>query len=805
MENEIREDASRARGMTEETLRAVLDATPDGILVVNREGRVEHYNARFLDMWSIPHDLADRRDDPALLRFVLDQLADPDAFLAKVNELYESEAPSTDMIHFKDGRLFDRRSAALIQDGRNAGRIWYFRDITDRKRVEEEILAAQRAAEAASRAKGEFLANMSHEIRTPMNGILGMTELALETNLSPEQREFLTTVKESADSLLSILDDILDLSKIEAGKLILETTEFSPRDCVEGAVRLLAPRADRKGVELACHVPPDFPDRLVGDPGRLRQILVNLIGNAIKFTEEGEILVRAEVKERSQESVLLRFTVRDTGIGIPDDKRRTVFQPFEQADGSSTRKHGGTGLGLAIVRDLVRLMGGRISLVSNIGWGSIFQFTIRASLRSDAVQMPPPEGIDRLRGKPALVVDDNATSARIVSEMLAYWGLHPSSAPDGRLALSRMEEARRGGAPFPLVLLDSRMPGLDGFEIAERILEDRSLAGAFILLLSPAGKNLDLERCRALGDPAAVTKPVRLSELSEAIARLSRPALPSRAAAPAREPAGASAQASPLRILLTEDNPVNQKVARRILEKEGHVVATCENGREALDALADGRFDLVLMDIQMPVMDGYEATRAIREREKKSGGHLPILALTACALKGDRERCLEAGMDGYVTKPIRPQRLLDAIHDLLHGSTKSDDEKKDADLVPAPPESFDLSEALDFLEGDVDLLKQMAEIFLEEAPRLLSGVESALARQDRKSLERAAHAIKGTVGSFAAKRAYEAARRVEDAAREGRDDEARAAADGLREEMARLLPCLQNLPGPGGADGAPIA
>ncbi|RPJ45241.1 MAG: PAS domain-containing protein, partial [Candidatus Latescibacterota bacterium] len=384
---------ARAYGQSEGIIRATFDATPDGILVVDREGRVTHYNTRFLEMWSIPRELAERGIDSELLRFVTDQLADPDFFVAQVRDLYGSSAVSSDTILFKTGSIFERYSAPLLVGGRNAGRVWCFRDVTDQKRAEEVMLAARRAAEAASRAKGEFLANMSHEIRTPMNGILGMTELALETPLTPEQREFLTTVKESADSLLDILNDILDFSKIEAGKLILDTVPFSLRDCVEGAVRLLAIRAERKGVELSCHIPPDVPEAVIGDPGRLRQVFVNLIGNAVKFTEEGEILVRAEVKERSQESTLFRFTVRDTGIGIPDEKRRTVFQPFEQADGSSTRRHGGTGLGLAIVRDLVRLMGGKISLVSNIGWGSIFQFTVRLGLQPDGRPLAKPDGI----------------------------------------------------------------------------------------------------------------------------------------------------------------------------------------------------------------------------------------------------------------------------------------------------------------------------------------------------------------------------------------------------------------------------
>jgi signal transduction histidine kinase/DNA-binding response OmpR family regulator/HPt (histidine-containing phosphotransfer) domain-containing protein len=785
---------ARAHGRSEGVLRAIFDATPDGVLAVDNEGRVTHYNPRFLEMWSIPREIAERRKDSELLQYVVSQLADPDAFLAKVQDLYRSDAVSNDIILFKDGKLFERYSAPLLLNGRAAGRAWCFRDVTDQKRAEEAMLSARQAAEAASRAKGEFLANMSHEIRTPMNGILGMTELALETNLSPEQREFLSTVKESADSLLGILNDILDFSKIEAGKLILDTAPFGLRECVEGAIRLLAVRADRKGLELSCHIPPDVPDAMVGDPGRLRQIFVNLIGNAIKFTEEGEILVRAEVRERSQESVLIRFTVRDTGIGIPDEKRRTVFQPFEQADGSSTRRHGGTGLGLAIVRDLVRLMGGRISLVSNIGWGSIFQFTVRVGVQPNAVPIGNPDGIGAFAGKPILIVDDNATSARILTEILAYWGLQPIVERDGAAAIGRMIEAQNAGAPIPLVVLDAHMPDQDGFETAARIREDGTLPERILMLISTGNRNQDAERCRALGIPWFITKPIRISELLDAFSRMLSPRTARGVAEPSAAPP-VHARLRPLRILLTEDNLVNQKVAKRVLEKEGHVVTVCQNGREAVEAVRADHFDLILMDIQMPVMDGYEATAAIREWEGATGRRLPIIALTARALKGDRERCLGGGMDAYVTKPLRPQTLLDAIGEFFP-SEETLGRKSDGE-TPAPArygESFDPAAALDLVDGDETLLREMVAVFLDEAPRLLSGVENALAKQDLHSLERAAHALKGTVGSFAARRAYEAAKRVEEAAREGREVDAREAAVVLQEEMGRLVPILTSLP-----------
>ncbi|MDQ2730632.1 MAG: response regulator [Armatimonadota bacterium] len=795
----------RAQELIEERnmLRNLIDNLPDLVYIKDRNGRYVLDNVahtKFLGASSMEEVVGKTAYDFLPADVAAAYAAEEEATITQGATLREREEPVT----YPDGSQLWHLSTRVPlrnSNGEVVGLVGIGRDITERKRAEAELQRAKEAAESATRAKSEFLANMSHEIRTPMNGIIGMTELVLETDMSSEQREFLTVVGASANNLLSLLNNILDFSKIEAGKLDLDHTEFILRDSLTDTLQSLANKAHQKRLELACHVLPQAPDSLIGDPNRLRQVIINLVGNAIKFTEMGEVVVHVDLDSsyldavvrspipsivdgdtlptEEENEVWLHFAVSDTGIGIDPDKQKTVFEPFAQADNSSTRRYGGTGLGLAITTELVHKMGGNIWVESNPNGGTMVHFRAKFLKGAGATNvLAEPESLHHL---PVLVVDDNATNRRILEEVLTGWKMSPTTANSASGALAALKQRHEESGSFALALLDVHMPEVDGFSLVEQIKELPEEDQPKIMMLTSADGRRDVARCQELGIAAYLMKPVKQSDLLNSILTVLGTSTTKGPAQPLLLQQTFGEGQQPLRILLAEDNVINQRLAVQLLEKRGHQVVTTCSGREALATLKSQAFDVALLDVQMPDMDGFEATTIIRDNEKTSGAHLPIIAMTANALDGDRDRCLLAGMDSYVTKPLEARDLYRALDQIIPAEASGERSMgEDGDLV------LDKPSLLARIGDDLELLEEIVGLLFESSPAQLNAIEDAIKNSNGQDLERAAHVLKGAVANLGGAAAFEAALTLERMGREGDLSFANEAFLALRLQIERL-------------------
>lgn len=793
LQKEVAERRATEKALEERTafLDSLIKNAPVGIIAIDNEEAVQMCNPAFEKLFRYRQkEICGRK----LYELLSAASTDPEVHINRRRLVQGQFTHVVTRRKRSDGSLVDVEaySVPLVIEGRVTGAVLLYQDITERTRAEQALLRAKEAAEAANRSKSEFLANMSHEIRTPMNGIIGMTELALDTKLDTEQREYLTMVKSSADSLLALINDILDFSKIEAGKFEIEQIDFPFEQTLGETVKVLGMRASQKGLELGWRIAPGIPERLKGDPNRLRQVLVNLIGNAVKFTERGEIVVEVDQESQDGTGLVLHFRVRDTGIGIAKEKQSVIFDAFTQADTSASRKYGGTGLGLTITTRLVNLMGGRVWVDSELGQGSTFHFTIRFRFADGSAPDDPANGQEILKNVSVLVVDDNESNRIRLSEMLQRWGMQPKVADSAESALDSLGLARGENRQFRLLITDMQMPGMHGLELANRVLQNPDLRTTPVILLSSSVAPDEGSRARTLGVAAYLTKPVHPAELRDAVIAALAPKVENRERS-AKEHRPESRKGAGMNLLLTEDNPVNRKLAMALLEKHGFRYHVEENGREALAILEHETVDLVLMDLQMPVMDGFEAIRAIRDKERRQGGHLPIIALTAHAMQGDRERCLEAGADDYVSKPIRTADLFAAIERATKTGAAAEsgpmsEEKNMSEVV-------DAAAALERVEGDRELLEELVRLFIDGGPAAIQEMRQALSGRDAHVLERLAHTMKGSSASLGANRISEAALVLEMRSRSGALENASELIDSVEAELERALPELESLTG----------
>ena len=757
-------------------LDALIASTPVAIAVLDDQRVVRSVNPAFEGLFG--YSAAE------VVGAGIDGLIVPEALRSESSEL-ETRVRRGEVVRVelermrKDGRRIQvRLSAAAVRAAADGALVALYEDISDRKAAEAAMREARDLAERVARARSAFLANMSHEIRTPMNAVLGFVELVLDTELAPEQRRALELVRTSSEALLTILNDILDYSKIEAEHLELEAIPFDLPKVVHATATLLAVRAREKHLELTVDVLPDVPQMVRGDPTRVRQVLMNLIGNAIKFTDQGEVDVSASVVRRDGGGATVQFRVRDTGIGISPEQLGTIFQEFTQADASMTRRYGGTGLGLAISRRLVALMGGELAVTSEVGHGSEFSFALTLPL--EAAQAAARATVS-LGGRRLLVVDDNETNRRIVRDMLGAEGMAVHEAPRADAGLEALRRAARAGTPYDLAILDAQMPDQDGFELATAIRADRALAATRLLILTSAGQRGDGERCRQLGIQAYLTKPIARADLVEAVGTVLAGTVSAPGAADLVTRHSIAESRHALRILLAEDNPVNQQVATAMLLKRGHQVDVVSNGREAVDAVARVRYDVVLMDIQMPEMDGFEATAKIRALPQ--GRTLPIIALTAHALSGERERCLERGMSGYLAKPFKAHDLFAVVEG--RGAHA-------ADTSAAPSPAVDLAAFRRTMEeaGAAEAVDGILETFVATMPQRLDALAAAARDAEAEPLQRAAHAFKSAAGTIGAGRL---AALLEDMERAARDGDVAGACDKLEHVRGEAQAALNYL------------
>ncbi|WP_372718381.1 response regulator [Novipirellula sp.] len=812
--SKIRSEASELRGDEQaaadrndlETLSLVVSRASNAILIMDASGQIQWTNEAFSKLCGYE---AAEAVGCNLENLVFGPSTDAKTRQAIRKTMLAAEELTTDVLQYRSDGTTLWVECKLIPVNDDSGQLsrWIVieSDVTRRRQTEEALLAAKKSAEANSRSKSEFLANMSHEIRTPLNAILGMTELALTTDLSREQRDYLQTVKSSADSLLNLLNDVLDITKIEAGKMEIEEVDFNLAEIVRETTKALAVRAHEKGLELAVHMPMTVPHDLQGDPTRIRQVLFNLIGNAIKFTSQGEIVVDVQEQWQTDDEICLHFSVSDTGIGIPKQRLQKIFDAFTQVDSSMARRFGGSGLGLTITSKLVRLMNGKLWVQSSEGKGSTFHFTLTLKLGSPADHLadgghPSATSIDRIRdlasqnldGKRVLIVDDNATNRRILNEMLGHWGMRTTHCPGAAAALKELESAVRDDAPFDLVILDAMMPVVDGFQLAEMMQQRPDLQAGTVMMLSSADRPSSTHRCKQLGIESYLVKPVSASALLEAImstlATCDHQSFRNQSTCTTTNEMTNTPLAQtvdkPLRILLVDDHEPNRKLVESILKRRGHDVRSECDGDAAISVCQNESFDVVLMDVQMPGRDGFSATKAIREQEADSGEHLPIIALTAHALQGDREKCLAAGMDSYLAKPIHAAELVTLVERMANSDREGSNNtpKLAASQYPESHDAgiFSIGSALQRMGGELDLLKEHIGYVLNDMPQLMQMMSDAVDQCEPRQLEIAAHRLKSLVSSYDHNAAHELAQQIEQDAKHDRLAEARGRIDALR-------------------------